>query len=112
VLSFFLFLFLIPSPSPQALIGLTIWLVFSLTLMSHLHVGVLTLRCDDVTRAGSGGIFSKEGIYRVNHIVSVVGWGHSDKEDKDFWIVRNSWGEYWGKGALHLHQPHVLRNLL
>lgn len=44
-----------------------------------------------------GGIFSDEGNYHPNHIISVVGWGYSSKEDKRFWIVRNSWGEYWGE---------------
>ncbi|CAE7892806.1 Ctsz [Symbiodinium necroappetens] len=45
----------------------------------------------------------------VDHVVSVVGWG-TDPKDGFFWVVRNSWGEYWGemgyfrvaKGALLL----------
>mmetsp|Transcript_31343 Transcript_31343/g.43480 ORF Transcript_31343/g.43480 Transcript_31343/m.43480 type:complete len:359 (+) Transcript_31343:81-1157(+) len=48
---------------------------------------------DDYTR----GVFSTEGDYSSNHVVSIVGWGHDKKDDKDFWIVRNSWGQYWGE---------------
>ncbi len=30
----------------------------------------------------------------VDHIVSIVGW--KTVNDKQYWIVRNSWGTYWG----------------
>jgi len=33
----------------------------------------------------------------IDHIISIVGWGYDDKTDKQYWIIRNSWGEYWGE---------------
>ncbi|KAM8713511.1 hypothetical protein ACLKA7_013776 [Drosophila subpalustris] len=45
----------------------------------------------------------KRGVYNnpscdnpVDHAVTVVGYGHNDK-DGDFWLVKNSWGSDWGE---------------
>ena len=33
----------------------------------------------------------------IDHIISIVGWGYDKDSDKQYWIIRNSWGEYWGE---------------
>lgn len=46
-----------------------------------------------------GGIVSDHKFMdrMTNHIVSIVGWGMEEDTGMQYWIVRNSWGQYWGE---------------
>lgn len=45
-----------------------------------------------------GGIFSDEShSTQADHIVAIVGWGLDEGTGAQYWIVRNSWGDYWGE---------------
>ena len=52
----------------------------------------------------TGGIINNpHALKTVDHIISIVGWGYDNIIDQQYWIIRNSWGEYWGeKGFMRL----------
>jgi cathepsin L len=58
--------------------------------------------------------------WQMNHAVTVVGYGHDQASGKDYWLVKNSWGNWFGEngyikikrgtghcgiGVLHITQP-------
>jgi hypothetical protein len=47
-----------------------------------------------------GGIYEEPGASgETNHAVVIVGWGNDPSKGKDYWIVKNSWGTYWGESG-------------
>lgn len=45
-----------------------------------------------------GGIFEdKTGASDIDHDISVVGYG--EENGTKYWVVRNSWGEFWGENG-------------
>nr|GMD71845.1 senescence-specific cysteine protease SAG39-like [Ipomoea batatas] len=44
-----------------------------------------------------GGVYGKECTTKVNHAVTVVGYGESS--EGKFWLIKNSWGEHWGENG-------------
>jgi len=60
-----------------------------------------------------GGIYTDTEAERMtNHIVSIVGWGMDEDSGKKHWIVRNSWGHYWGEmGYIRVEMGHNILGL-
>jgi len=71
--------------------------------MTHLaQVGPLAVAADALRWQFYGsGVFSgcsyDENI-GLNHAIQLVGYG-TDAEYGDYWLVRNSWGEFWGEAG-------------
>ena len=56
------------------------------------------IHATDAFELYTGGIYSEEVRFpKINHEISVVGYGHDDETGQDYWIGRNSWGSYWGE---------------
>jgi cathepsin X len=32
---------------------------------------------------------------KTSHVVSIVGWGVDEASEQQYWVIRNSWGQYW-----------------
>lgn len=49
------------------------------------------------------GIFSDsdmgKGDFTVNHAVTLVGYREPDQDVRGYWVIKNSWGEFWGEAG-------------
>ncbi|KAF4659006.1 hypothetical protein FOL47_007762 [Perkinsus chesapeaki] len=55
-----------------------------------------TKQMDDYT----GGVFFQDKPEpKINHEVALVGWGREDGTGDSYWIMRNSWGTFWGENG-------------
>jgi len=38
----------------------------------------------------------ESGEWDLDHVVSIAGWGYDEDKKMEYWVVRNSWGTFWG----------------
>jgi len=62
-----------------------------------------SLYVDEAFQNYNGGIFGldreengSEDKEEPDYIVTIVGWGYDEDEDKEYWIGKNQWGIAWG----------------
>lgn len=53
---------------------------------------------NDEFKAYKGGVYTGSCGDRLNHAVTVVGYGSEDDGTK-YWSIKNSWGSTWGEGG-------------
>ncbi|CAG2172658.1 unnamed protein product, partial [Oppiella nova] len=65
----------------------------------------VAIHASDAWSRYSRGVFSGPCGGGINHAVLVVGYGYDGQSDRDFWIVKNSWGEGYGdRGYVYMHR--------
>jgi cathepsin L len=50
---------------------------------------------DHAMQSYGGGVFNEHATDDINHVVSIIGWD----DDKQAWLVKNSWGTDWGNSC-------------
>lgn len=57
---------------------------------------VVLIRYDKCLENYKSGVFNEKNFGEVNHAVLLVGWD----DEKEAWLIKNSWGEDWGEKGL------------
>ena len=56
-----------------------------------------TIGCPDALEEYKGGVFNDTTGYKgLDHDIEVAGYGETG-DGIPFWLIRNSWGVYWGE---------------
>ena len=69
-----------------------------LNMMSEIYKNgpiACAMNCKPIMDYRGGIVDMPKESKSTDHIISVVGWGYDGK--RQYWIVRNSWGEFWGE---------------
>ena len=77
-------------------------------LVATYGAAVVSIYASDKALGNYGdAVFDKCTNTSTNHAVLVVGYGTDAASKKDFWLIRNSWGDDWGKGGFFKLQRGV-----
>lgn len=81
------------------------------------HGPVLVLVDGSLTdfRFYSGGVYTYPGCsaYYKNHAMVIVGYGHDNRTDLDYWILKNSWSTDWGEdGYMRMDVENTLCGII
>lgn len=48
----------------------------------------------------AASVYTEKAAKSTNHVISVAGYGTTD-EGQPYWLIRNSWGSYWGQNGFY-----------
>ncbi|KAF7850597.1 hypothetical protein BT93_L5234 [Corymbia citriodora subsp. variegata] len=62
-------------------------------------------------RSYSGGVFTGPcGRQNLDHSIVIVGYGRSNSDGLNYWLIKNSWGEQWAeKGYMRIQRNSGIR---
>jgi C1A family cysteine protease len=66
-------------------------------IMEHGPISVAVV-ANSAMQAYDGGVFNQSASGIINHGVVLVGWD-DNQGDSGIWIMRNSWGSWWGENG-------------
>ncbi|XP_074274072.1 oryzain alpha chain-like [Silene latifolia] len=71
-------------------------------LMQALNVQPISVGIDSQARGFSdysGGVYDGGCGTYLDHAVTAIGYGRDTASGKDYWLIKNSWGESWGENG-------------